>query len=142
MKGKILSAVVMTSLLSIFFAAPRAGAHPTHDATIREILRQPFPDKPDTDTVMLTVEYGPGASTPPHEHPGFTYAYVLEGAVISQVGDEKPRTFTRGQTWSELPHQHHMISKNASQTKPAKLLVFFIVPKDAPLLTMLPNATP
>lgn len=141
MKGKFLSGIAVTSLLFIFFAEPRIAAEPNHDATIREILRQPFPDQPGTDTVMLTVEYGPGASTPPHEHPGLTYAYVLEGAVISQVGDEKPRTFTRGQTWSELPHQHHVISKNASRTKSAKLLVFLIVPKNEPLLTMLPAET-
>ena len=142
MKDKVLSGIGIAGLLLILFAAFPVAAEPTHDATVREIFRQPFPDKPGTDTVMLTVEYGPGASTPPHEHPGLTYAYVLEGAVISQVGDEKPKTFKRGQTWSELPHQHHVISKNASLTNPAKLLVFLIVPKDTPLLTMLPAKTP
>jgi hypothetical protein len=43
------------------------------------------------------------------------FAYVLEGSVVSQVGDEKPMTYTKG-----------LVSKNASQTEPAKLLVFLL----------------
>ena len=31
--------------------------------------------------------------------------------------------------WKELPHQHHVVSKNGSATAPAKLLVFFITPR-------------
>jgi quercetin dioxygenase-like cupin family protein len=63
--------------------------------------------------------------------------YVLAGAVVSQVGKPPPHTFTQGQMWSELPYQQHMVSKNASSTQPAKLLVFLIVPHTAQLTTFL-----
>jgi hypothetical protein len=54
--------------------------------------------------------------------------YVLEGAVISQLDDQPPQSYATGQMWSEAPHQRHMVSKNASATAPAKLLVFMIAP--------------
>jgi quercetin dioxygenase-like cupin family protein len=106
--------------------------------TVQELLRQPLPIMPRPDVVVITVDYAPGASTPPHEHPGATYAYVLKGAVVSQLGDE-PHTYTEGQMWSETPHQHHVVSRNASATEPARLLVFMIAPHGEALTTMLPS---
>jgi quercetin dioxygenase-like cupin family protein len=58
---------------------------------------------------------------------------VLEGAVVSQLDNEKPKTYTAGQIWSESPGQHHMISRNASATEPAALLVFLIIAHNAQL---------
>jgi hypothetical protein len=40
--------------------------------------------------------------------------------------------------WSELPDEHHMVSRNASTTAPAKLLVFFIAPHGQKLTEFLP----
>lgn len=125
-------------LLLVSYGAPRGAAN-APDGVAREIFRQPFAGKPGYDAVIVTVDYPPGAATPPHEHPAFTYAYVLEGAVVSQLDDQKPRTYTKGQVWSEVPNQHHMVSRNASATEPAKLLVFFIIPHDARLLVPLPQ---
>jgi len=103
-----------------------------------ELLRQSLADKLGTDVVIVTAEYAPGAGTPPHEHPGHTYAYVLEGAVASQLEGQPLRTYTAGQMWSEDPHQHHLVCKNASATAPAKLLVVFVVPHGETLETYLP----
>ena len=61
-----------------------------------------------------------------HVHLGSVFAYVLEGSVVSQVRDEKPMTYTKGQSWYEQPKSPHLVSKNASQTEPAKLLVFLL----------------
>jgi quercetin dioxygenase-like cupin family protein len=102
-----------------------------------ELLRQSLADQPGTDVVVVTAEYPPGAGTPPHEHPGHTYAYVLEGAVASQLEGQPQRTYTAGQMWSEAPHEHHVVCKNASTTAPAKLLVVFVVPHGATLETYL-----
>ncbi len=106
--------------------------------SVQEVLKQSLPNVPGTDVVVVTVDYPPGGSTPPHEHPGATYAYVLKGAITSQLDDQPPHTYTEGQMWSETPHQHHMVSKNASATEPARLLVFFVAPSGAKLTTMLP----
>src|ERR1700745_1333452 len=72
-----------------------------------------------TDVTVITVDYPPGGSTPPHEHPGYTYAYVLQGAVVSQLDGQKPVTYKAGEMWTEMPREDHMVSKNASVSKPA-----------------------
>jgi quercetin dioxygenase-like cupin family protein len=132
----VLAAVALITLSLSTVAAqspPQASAGVVH-----ELMRQPLADKPGTDVVVITVDYPPGGSTPPHEHPGYTYAYVLEGAVVSQLDDQPAQTFSAGQMWSELPHQHHMVSRNASATAGAKLLVFFITPHGEKLTEFLP----
>ena len=101
-------------------------------------MRHPLADQPGTDVVVITVDYPPGGTTPPHETPGHTYAYVLEGSVVSQLDDQPLQTFSAGQMWSELPHEHHMVSRNASSTAAAKLLVFFIAPHGQKLTEFLP----
>ena len=112
---------------------------PKSAGSVQELLHQPLPNMSQPDVVVITVDYPPGASTPPHEHPGATYAYVLKGAVVSQLGDEQPHTYTEGQLWSETPHQRHVLSRNASATDPARLLVFFVAPHGEELTTILPS---
>jgi quercetin dioxygenase-like cupin family protein len=131
------AAVVLVALgLSAAFAqaplGPSAGV-------VHELMRQPLADQPGTEVVVITVDYPPGGATPPHQHPGYTYAYVLEGTVVSQLDDQPQQTFSTGQMWSELPHQHHMVSRNGSATAPAKLLVFFITPHGEQLTQFLPT---
>jgi quercetin dioxygenase-like cupin family protein len=77
----ILAAVAQVALaLSIAVAqtppGPSAGV-------VYELMRQPLADQPGTDVTVITVDYPLGGSTPPHEHPGYTYAYVLEGKPLS-----------------------------------------------------------
>jgi quercetin dioxygenase-like cupin family protein len=130
--------MLLTLGLASVVAPARAGSS-KEATTVQELMKQPVPNLPGTDVVVITVEYAPGASTPPHEHPGSTYAYVLKGSVTSKLGDQEAHTYTKGQMWSETPHQHHMVSKNASKTEPAELLVFMVVPHgEKQLTTMLP----
>ena len=105
---------------------------------VYELMRQPLADKPGTDVVVITVDYPPEGTTPPHEHPGYTYAYVPGGQRGISAGRSTVATFSAGQMWSELPHEHHMVSRNASTTAPAKLLVFFIAPHGQKLTEFLP----
>jgi quercetin dioxygenase-like cupin family protein len=75
------------------------------------------------------VEYGPGGSSPSHKHAksALIYATVLEGAIRSKVNDGPEKTYHAGENWTESPGDHHVVSANASQTKPAKLLAVFVV---------------
>ena len=81
---------------------------------------------------MLTVEYAPGASSTPHRHNAQTFVYVLRGSLVMQVKGGKEVTLGPGQTFYESPEDIHMVSRNASSTKPAKFLVFFVKEKGAP----------
>ncbi len=91
-------------------------------------------DMPGKEAVMITVEYPPGASDPAHRHNAEVFVYVLEGSIIMQVEGRPPVTLTAGQTFYESPNDVHVGGRNASKTKPAKFLVFFLKQKGAPLL--------
>ena len=82
--------------------------------------------------VMLVVEYPPGVASPSHRHNAFTFVYVLEGSVTMAVKGGTPVTLGPGETFYESPDDIHSVSKNASDTKPAKILVFFVKDKGAP----------
>jgi len=89
----------------------------------------------DWSVTAVEVSYGPGESSPPHRHPGITIAYVLEGEIRSKVGDEPEKTYTAGQMFLETPEQLHAVSRNASSTRPAKLLAVLLAEKGKPLTT-------
>jgi quercetin dioxygenase-like cupin family protein len=90
------------------------------------LMKQPLADVAGKEVTVLTVDYAPGAVSDSHVHPGSVVAYVLEGAVVSQLQGNDPVTYTQGQSWYESPKTPHLVSKNASQTKSAKLLVFLL----------------
>jgi quercetin dioxygenase-like cupin family protein len=50
---------------------------------------------------------------------------VLEGEIRSKVNDEPEHVYKAGESWTEMPGDHHKVS--ASSTKPARLLAIFIV---------------
>jgi len=87
------------------------------------------------EAVMLTVEYAPGATSSKHRHNAHTFVYVLEGSIVMQVEGGKETTLGPGQTFYESPDDVHVVSKNASDSKPAKFLVFFVKEKGAPAST-------
>ena len=130
-------AFIFNAVAALWIARAFAASSPASKGTVHIVSQQPLADQTGTDVTILTVDYPPGGSTPRHQHPGTTYAYVLQGAMVSQVNDGPAQTFTTGQMWTEQPHDHHMIAKNASSTEPAKLLVFMIAPHGAQLTTYL-----
>ena len=86
------------------------------------------------ELLMITVEYPPGVSDPVHRHDAQVMVYVLEGAVVMQVKGGAPVTLRAGDTFYEKPGDVHTVARNASQTAPAKFLVFFVKNKGAPIL--------
>lgn len=88
--------------------------------------------------VAVTVTYPPGAKSPAHYRAAsaFIYAYVLSGAIRSQVGNDPAKVYHAGESFYEMPGSHHSISENASDKEPASLLAVFVVnSKDQPLTT-------
>ena len=83
----------------------------------------------------VEVNYAPGKGSSAHRHPGITVAYVLEGSIVSKVGDEPERTYTQGQMFLETPNQLHAVSRNASATQPARLLAVLMAEKGKQLTT-------
>ena len=118
------------------FAAPLANASPEAAAT--PLMTQPLADYPGKEGLMLLVEYPPGSVDPVHRHDAHAFIYVLEGSIMMQVKGGKEVTLTRGQTFYEGPNDVHVVGRNASTTKPAKLVVFLVKNKGAPVLTLVP----
>jgi len=66
---------------------------------------------------------------------GITLVYVLEGEIRSKVEDGPEKTYAPGQMFMETPGQLHGVSRNASDTKPAKFLALLFAEKGKPLTT-------
>ncbi|HEX7325271.1 MAG TPA: cupin domain-containing protein [Rhodanobacteraceae bacterium] len=128
-------------LLGVGMAAtPQArAAAPGVGASVTPVRVQALLNAPGKDLTAIVVTYPPGGSTPVHHHAGSTFAYVLSGAIRSQVSGQGPaKVYTAGQSFFEPPGSTHLVSANASKTKPAKFLVVFIAHKGAKLTTMGP----
>jgi len=102
-------------------------------ANVTTLVTKDLAGIPGKEATMITVEYPPGGSSAAHRHNAYTFVYVLEGAVVMQVKGGKEVTLGPGQTFYESPEDVHSVSRNASDTKPAKLVVFFVKDKGAPL---------
>lgn len=86
------------------------------------------------EVTVSHVDYAPGRVGAAHQHAGFVLAYVLEGKVVAKVSGQGPeRTYSVGEMFYEQPGATHEVSKNASQTEPAKLLAMIFAPKGATL---------
>ena len=91
------------------------------------------------EVTVSYVDYPPGRVGGAHRHPGFVLAYVLEGAVIAKIsGQGEEKTYTVGQMFYEQPGATHEVSKNASQTQPARLLAMIFAKKGSTLTTPVP----
>src|SRR5262244_1292411 len=110
------------------------GALAANEPKVTEVSSKDLPDIPGKQGLMLTVEYPPGGSDPIHRHNAHAFVYVLEGSIVMQVRGGKEVTLTPGQTFYEGPDDIHVVGRNASQTKPAKFLVFLVKEKGAPAL--------
>src|SRR5215510_140773 len=102
------------------------------NAKVTPLLTKELTGASGKEGMMLTVEYPPGASSTKHRHNAHTFVYVLEGSIVMQVEGGKEMTLGPGQTFYESPDDVHTVSKNASDSKPAKFLVFFVKDKGAP----------
>jgi quercetin dioxygenase-like cupin family protein len=89
---------------------------------------------PGKEVTMITVDYPPGGADPVHRHNASAFVYVLEGSIVMQMKGEKEVTLHPGETFYEDPEGVHLVGKNASDTKPAKFVVFLVKNKGAPIL--------
>jgi len=99
------------------------------DATVAQLIARDLIGMPGKEVIMETVEYAPGGKSPPHSHHAQVFVYVLEGSLRMQVKGSPAQTLGPGGTFYENPDDVHIVSENASQTKPAKFLVVMVKDK-------------
>lgn len=122
-------------ILLLVLASLAVTAAVADEAKVTPLLSKDMKESPGKEGTMLLVEYPPGNTDPIHRHNAHGFIYVLEGTVVMQVKGGKKVTLSPGQTFYEGPDDVHLIGQNASKTEPAKLLVFFVKDKGAPILT-------
>jgi quercetin dioxygenase-like cupin family protein len=120
----------MTKILIVSCLAAVAAA--AQEAKVTALMTKDLAGIPGKEGMMVTVEYPPGGSSAEHRHNAHTFVYVLEGAVVMQIKGGKEVTLGPGQTFYESPEDVHTVSRNASSTKPAKFIVFFVKEKGTP----------
>jgi len=119
-------------------AQPQAGPATPPASSAPPVFKHDLPNvtMDDWEVTVSYVDYAPGRVGAPHRHPGFVLAYVLEGAVVAKIsGQGEEKTYTTGQMFYEQPGATHEVSKNASQTQPARLLAMIFAKKGSTLTT-------
>jgi quercetin dioxygenase-like cupin family protein len=114
----------------IALAAPAAAHSPQSGSDIATpVFEHTIPNIPGKNLVSVVVDYPPGGKTEAHHHAksAFIYAYVLSGAIRSQVDDGPDKVYRAGESFFETPGAYHRISENASATEPARLLAVFVL---------------
>jgi quercetin dioxygenase-like cupin family protein len=111
-----------------------SGTLVAQEAKVTQLMSKDLTNLPGKEGLMITVEYPPGSSDPIHRHNAHGFIYVLEGSIVMRVRGGKEMTLTPGQTFYEGPDDVHVVGRNASKTKPAKFVVFFVKDKGAPVL--------
>ena len=124
----------MTFTKAVLVACLAAASLVAQEAKITQVMSKDLPNFPGKEGLMLIIEYPPGSSDPVHRHNANGFIYVLEGSIVMQVRGGKETILTPGQSFYEGPDDVHVVGRNASQTKPAKFVVFFVKDKGAPIL--------
>jgi len=120
--------------MSLRTAAANDSSANDKEAKVTPLFSKDLADFPGKEGLMLLIEYPPGSRDPIHRHNAHGFIYLLEGSIVMQVKGGKEVTLTPGQTFYEGPEDVHVVGRNASETKPAKFVVFFVKNKNAPVL--------
>ena len=134
-----MSTAMRTASIRLLFAAIALGLSPAlaqNLEQVKPVFEHVIPNVEGKSMVAVVVTYPPGGKSLAHHHArsAFIYAYVLSGAIRSQVDDEPAKVYQVGEGFYEMPGSHHRISENASDRDPASLLAVFVVDsKDTPL---------
>ena len=102
----------------------------------KDLMVKPLPDLEGKEALVRANVYPPGTSNPPHRHDAHVFLHLLEGQLVAQVKGGQPVTLNPGDTYYEAPSDIHVVSRNPSDTVPAKALIFMVKEKGAPATTL------
>ncbi len=127
---------VTSALFVAIASALPAAAHDPGDV-VTPHFEKAIPNIPGKTLKVVIVDYSPGGASVPHTHAdsSFIFAHVLSGEVESKVNDGPTQIYRTGESWYEPPASKHLVSRNASKTKSARLLAVFVLDTDEKTLT-------
>ena len=120
----LFAAAGMAALAGAFGLGVVVAQQPLPATKATRIMQQAIAEFPGHEVTMTTLDIPPGGGSMPHRHPTtHNFGYVLEGAYRIKLDDSPERVLTKGDFFYEAPNQLHAVSRNASTTEPAKVLV-------------------
>ena len=129
--------MVLVLLLALSSTLALSSAFSLPVGKVTRLMTKDLPDVPGKEGMVETVDFAPGEVSQPHRHNADLFVYVLEGSIITQVKGDSPQTVHAGEVFYESPTDVHIVSRNASETQPAKLLVFYVKAKGTPPTVLL-----
>jgi len=116
-------------------AAPSGTSSRAQSREADLVFRHDLPNltMDDWEVTISLVDYAPGRVGKVHHHAGFVLAYVLEGMIVTKISGQEEKTYQPGEMFYEPPGSTHEVSRNASETQPAKLLAMIFAKKGVPL---------
>jgi quercetin dioxygenase-like cupin family protein len=131
------AAVTWMAATSIRTTQAQTEAAPTRRI---ELMKQPLADISGREVRMLALDLAPGSGSPPHRHPGHhVFGYIVEGTYEWKINDEPAKIFKPGEVFYEQPGVLHAISRNASTTDRARLVVFMVADQSQPSTVVEPE---
>ena len=113
-------------------ASAQVAARRTDAGTVTRLMTKDLPDVPGKEGMVEIVAFAPGEASQVHRHNADLFVYVLDGSIVTQVDGGSLMTVHAGDVFHESPTDIHRVSRNASETEPATLLVFYVKAKGAP----------
>jgi quercetin dioxygenase-like cupin family protein len=131
------SSVLALGSVLAFSSVPGFSSANTQAGKPTTLMTKDLPDVPGKEGMIETVDFAPGEVSQTHRHNADVFVYVLEGTLITQLKGGSPQTVHAGDVFYESPTDIHSVSRNPSETQPAKLLVFYVKAKGAPQTVIL-----
>lgn len=102
MRARLPFLVIAIAALATMTTVQTVTAH----ETVKPAFAYAIPNVPGKTVTALVVTYKPGAASKPHRHgQAFVIAYVLTGAIRSQIEGDKAHVYHAGESWTEAPGQ-------------------------------------
>jgi quercetin dioxygenase-like cupin family protein len=130
----VVGGVALTAAAGLGNVLAQHSAAPMPPPKITQLMKQAIAEFPGHEVTMITLDLPAGGGSAAHRHPGHhTFGYVLEGAYKIKVADGPEKVLHTGESFYEAPGQLHAVSRNASDTEPAKVLVLILAESGKPL---------
>ncbi|PHQ35754.1 cupin domain-containing protein [Rhodopirellula bahusiensis] len=126
---------------SVNASAHTDSASPSHmKMPVVKVLRSdPLSSKVDgasMSTSLIELTFSPGASSPPHHHPGEVVGYVVEGTLEFKIEGRPLKVLHAGDTFFEPTMVLHEVARNPDGKKTCRVLVTMVHPSDAKRLVI------
>jgi len=135
-RSRIPVTVALVALLTVcgVIVAPAIAQAPGF--TVKPLLRTTLSGDETKESIIMTAEFAPGASTGRHTHPGDEYATVLQGTLELRVEGREARRINAGEAYHNPKGVVHE-TRNVSDV-PARVVSTFVIEKGKPIVEPVP----